>query len=926
MRIKDTLNLGKTNFPMRGNLPKMEPEWQKDWEENDIYQRRQKLNAGLPTFILHDGPPFANGNIHMGHAMNKISKDIVLRSKSMNGYRAPFVPGWDTHGLPIEQQLAKKGIHHKEMNIVEYRQMCRDFALGEIDKQRTDFKRLGVAADWDNPYITLQPEYEEQEIKVFAKMVERGLIYRGQKPVYWSPSSESTLAEAEVEYHDIKSPSLYVAFPVKDGKGVLDEDTLLAIWTTTPWTLPANEAVCVNPRFDYSVVLAPDGKKYVVAKERIEYLAEAFGWSEWEVLQDIKGQDLEYVVAKHPFYDRDSLVILGDHVTLDDGTGLVHTAPGLGNDDFNVGIKYNLDVLSPVDNQGRLTAEAPGFEGIFYDDANKMVTDLLQEKGLLLKLDFFTHSYPHDWRTKKPVIYRSTPQWFASIDPIRADILQQIKHVEFDPAWGQGRLYNMIKDRGDWVISRQRVWGVPLPIFYAENGEPIMTAETINHVAELFGKYGSDIWFEKSAKELLPDGFTHEGSPNGKFTKETDIMDVWFDSGSSHQAVLAARPELTFPADLYLEGSDQYRGWFNSSLITAVSVTGQAPYKKILSQGFTLDAKGHKMSKSLGNVIVPSDIERQFGAEIIRLWVASVDTSSDVPVSVDAFKQTSETYRKIRNTLRFMLANTADYDPKIDQIAYNDLGTVDQFIVVKLNKLIAKVLKAYDDFDFAEVSKVITSFIANEMSAFYLDFAKDILYIDAADALRRRQMQTVIYDVAVALTKLLTPILPHTMEQIWQELKEPEDYVQLAQMPKAQELVTSADILADWHEFMNFRDHVLKSLEAAREQKLIGKSMEAAVTIYPSQQLRQLLNKLNANVGQLLIVSQFEIVDQPLTDADQYDEVQIQVTPATGQVCARCRMIKADVGVDEQLPMMCQRCATIVRQNFPQVLAEGLEK
>lgn len=926
MKIKETLNLGKTDFPMRGNLPKMEPKWQADWEENQVYQRRQKLNADCPTFVLHDGPPFANGNIHMGHAMNKITKDFIVRYKSMSGFRAPYVPGWDTHGLPIEQQLTKQGVNRKEMTAAQYRQLCYDFAMKEVEKQRTDFKRLGVSGDWDNPYITLQPKYEAEEVRVFGKMVERGLIYRGKKPVYWSPSSESTLAEAEVEYHDIKSPSLYVAFPVKDGKGIVDDDAEFLVWTTTPWTLPANEAIAVNPRFDYSLIKLSTGKKYVVASDRIEYLAQTLGWDQWQVIREYKGSEFEYLVASHPFYDRDSVLILGDHVTLDEGTGLVHTAPGLGGDDFNVGMKYHLDVLSPVDGQGRLTDEAPGFEGVFYDDANKMVTKLLQEKQTLVKLDFFTHSYPHDWRTKKPVIFRSTPQWFASIDKMRDEILDQIDQLDFQPSWGKTRLYNMIKDRGDWVISRQRIWGVPLPIFYAENGDAIMTPETIEHVAQLFEKYGSNVWFERSAKELLPEGFSHPGSPNGQFTKETDIMDVWFDSGSSNQAVLKTRPDLHFPSDLYLEGSDQYRGWFNSSLITSVAVTGQAPYKKILSQGFTLDAKGRKMSKSLGNVIVPSDVERQFGAEIIRLWVASVDTSSDVPVSMDAFKQTSDAYRKIRNTLRFMLANTSDFDPQVDTVEYAKLSSVDQYILVKLDRLVAKVLANYDHYDFVDIIKQVNEFLINDMSAFYLDFAKDVVYIESKNSLARRQMQTVIYAATVKLTKLLTPILPHTMEQVWLQLKEPEDYAQLTQMPTVENYDNAEQILTDWQEFMDFRTDVLKSLENLRDQKLIGKSMEAAVTIYPKDHLRQLLTKLKINVGQLLIVSQFNISDQPLTQADEYDNVQVKVTPASGQVCERCRMTKEDVGQDKQLAMLCTRCAQIVRQDYPEAVVEGLEK
>ncbi|CAJ1191116.1 isoleucine--tRNA ligase [Companilactobacillus crustorum] len=926
MRVKDTLNLGKTKFPMRGNLPNKEAEWQKAWEDNKLYEQRQKLNEGKPTFELLDGPPFANGDIHMGHALNKISKDIIVRYKSMNGFRAPYVPGWDTHGLPIEQQLAKKGVKRKEMSLSDYRKLCYEFAQGEIKKQMAGFKRLGISADWDNPYITYQPEFEEEEVKVFGEMVDKGYIYRGKKPVYWSPSSESTLAEAEVEYKDVKSPSIFVAFKVRNGKDVIDSDASFIIWTTTPWTIPSNEAICVNPKFLYVEVNA-DGKKYVVAQERLSYVQEQLDWKNVEILKTVKGKDLEGLTATHPLYDRESPLILGNHVTLDDGTGLVHTAPGFGADDFVVGMKYKLPVFSPIDAQGRFTDEVPEYEGVFYDDANKMISERMKDNGSLLKLSFFTHSYPHDWRTKKPVIFRATPQWFASIDKFRQQILDEIEKIDFMPDWGKTRLYNMIRDRGDWVISRQRAWGVPLPIFYAENGDPIMTKETIDHVAELFGKYGSNVWAERDAKDLLPDGFTYPGSPNGKFTKETDILDVWFDSGTAHAGVAKKRDNLKFPADLILEGSDQYRGWFNSMLVTSVAAFGVAPYKAILSQGFTLDKNGVKMSKSLGNVIAPSDIERQFGAEIIRLWVASVDSSSDVSVSVDSFKQVSETYRKIRNTIRFMLANTTDFDPKTNAVAYADLRPEDKYVVVKLNDLVKDVLADYDKYDFADVAKSVVSFIVNEMSTFYLDFAKDVVYIDAEDSHARRSMQTVIYSVAVKLAKLLTPILPHTMEQVWEYLKEPEDYIQLAEMPKVEEIADQAEIEKDWSVFMDFRDNVLKSLEVARSNKLIGKSLEAKVTIHPNAELKAVLDKIDSNFGQLLIVSQFEISDQELPEtADKYELASVLVEKAEGKVCQRCRMIKTDVGSDSNYPTFCARCAKIVSEEYPQTMTDGFDE
>jgi isoleucyl-tRNA synthetase len=927
VKVKETLNLSKTDFPMRAGLPNREPKWQADWEENHVYQQRQKLNEGKPSFILHDGPPFANGNIHMGHALNKISKDIIVRFKSMNGYYASYVPGWDTHGLPIEQQLAKKGVHRKEMDMVAYRQLCRDFALKEIDKQRTDFKRLGVSGDWDHPYITLQKEFEAEEIRVFGKMAEKGYIYHGLKPVYWSWSSESTLAEAEIEYKDVKSPSIYVAFPVKDGKGIVDQDAEFIIWTTTPWTIPSNQGIAVNPRFNYVEVQVAD-RKFVVAEDMLSKVAEDLEWSDPKVLKQFTGKDMDRMVAKHPLYDRDSLVINADHVTLDAGTGLVHTAPGHGEDDYKAGIKYGLPVVSVLDEHGVMNENAPGFTGVFYDKANPMVTKALEEKGALLKLSFFTHSYPHDWRTKKPVVFRATTQWFASIDAFRQQILDQIEKVNFKPSWGKTRLYNMIRDRGDWVISRQRAWGVPLPIFYAEDKTPILEKETIDHVADLFAKYGSNVWFERDAKDLLPEGYTNEHSPNGEFTKETDIMDVWFDSGSSHQAVLAARPELSFPADLYLEGSDQYRGWFNSSLITSVATTGVAPYKGILSQGFTLDSKGQKMSKSLGNTIVPDTVEKQYGAEIIRLWVSTVDSSSDVRVSMDNFAQISEAYRKIRNTMRFMLANTGDYDNSKNAVAYADLGSVDQYILVRLNDVVAEALAAYDQYDFSDVEKTISNFLVNDMSAFYLDFAKDVVYIEAADDIKRRRMQTVMYQVLVTLTKLLTPILPHTAEEIWPYLQQAEQYAYLSDMPKAQNLANADQLRTQWSDFMKFRSEVQKALEEARNAKVIGKSMQASVTVYPTADLADKLNGLNANIMQLLIVSGFKLEaagTKAPAGAAEFADGAIVVEHAAGDVCERCRMTTTDVGDDAQFPMLCARCSAIVRANYPEAVAEGLE-
>ena len=670
-----------------------------------------------------------------------------------------------------------------------------------------------------------------------------------------------------------------------------------------------------------------DGRKFVIAKDLLTTVKEAIGWEEVEVLREFSGEKLDRMTAQHPFYDRTSLVMLGDHVTLDAGTGLVHTAPGHGEDDYIVSRKYDLPVISPVDSRGVFTDEAPGFEGIFYDKANPMITELLEEKGALLKLDFFTHSYPHDWRTKKPVIYRATPQWFASISKFRQDILDEVEKVDWLIPWGKTRLYNMIRDRGDWVISRQRAWGVPLPIFYAENGEAIITPETIEHVANLFAEHGSNIWFMREAKELLPAGFTHPGSPNGEFTKETDIMDVWFDSGSSHEGVLREREELTFPADMYLEGSDQYRGWFNSSITTSVAINGVAPYKSIISQGMVLDGEGRKMSKSLGNTILPEKVINQMGADILRLWVSSVDAEADVRVSMDILNQVSEVYRKIRNTMRFLLANTSDFNPAEHTVAYADLRSVDKYMTVRLNQVIQEIREnGYEKYNFMHIYRTVMNFLTVDLSSFYLDFAKDVVYIEAENDYQRRCMQTVFYQTLVSLTKLLTPIIPHTAEEIWSFLQEEEEYVQLAEFPGYETFTNEEELMDTWAAFMDFRDNVLKALEEARHSKLIGKSLEAKVTVYPNEQIRQLMTAVDADIAQLLIVSDFEVSKQVApSEAVQFEDMAILVEKAEGETCDRCRSVRQDVGSDEKLPTLCGRCAHIVEENYPEAVAEGFE-
>ena len=930
MKYKETLNLGKTDFPMRGSLPKTEPVRQEKWYDANLYQQRLTQNEQKPHFNLHDGPPYANGNIHLGHALNKISKDIIVRYKNMAGFYAPYVPGWDTHGLPIEQQLTKAGHDRKSMPKAAWRDLAKAFALEQVDKQRHDFKRLGIMADWENPYVTLQPEFEAAQVRVFGEMAGKGYIFKGSKPVYWSWSSESALAEAEIEYHDIDSTSLYYANRVKDGKGILDAETYLVVWTTTPFTVTASRGITLGPDMDYAVV-QPEGetRKFVVATGRLEAIAPKFGWDKYEVLATYKGQELDRITAYHPWdEDVEELVMNADHVTLDSGTGLVHTAPGFGEDDFNVGKTYGLEVAVTVDEKGYMTKNAGAdFEGQFYDDVVGLVINKLSEANVFLAKEKITHSYPFDWRTKKPIIWRAVPQWFASVQKFRQNILNELDNVNFYPDWGKKRLYNMIRDRGDWVISRQRVWGVPLPIFYAEDQTPILDQTIINHVADLFAKHGSNYWFEHDATELLPEGYTNEHSPNGRFTKEEDIMDVWFDSGSSWAGVMNTRPQLDYPADLYLEGSDQYRGWFNSSLITSVAATGHAPYRNVLSQGFTLDGNGNKMSKSLGNTISPLDVADQMGIEILRLWTISVDTSQDMPVSNEILKQVSESYRKLRNTLRFLMANTSDFNYATDAVAFADRAGHDQYFSVLLNDFVKDVRGYYDNYQFNDIFKRMINFVNVDLSAFYLDIAKDVVYVEAPTGHARRSMQTVFYEALLALTKLMLPILPHTAEEVWEYLpNETAGFAYLSEMPEVQDLGDTTQLLTNWAAFMTMRDAVNKALEEARTAELIGKNAEAALTLYVTPEQAQLLTDLNADVRLLLMVSQLHVEDVAQAgEAKDYDGLRIVVAHAAGGVSPRDRMYHEDLGADPDFPELSKHEAEIIREFYPEALTEGFE-
>ena len=909
VELKDTLLMPKTKFPMRGNLPNKEPEFLKRWEEMDLYRKVLEKNAGKPSYVLHDGPPYANGNIHIGHALNKILKDFIVKYKNMNGFVSNYVPGWDTHGLPIEQVLVNNGVDRKSMPATKFRNKCKDYALKQVDKQRADFKKLGVIGDWENPYLTLDPKFEAEQIRVFGKMVDKGYIYKGLKPIYWSPSSESALAEAEIEYRDHTSPSIYVGFELVSEDGVVEKGTKFVIWTTTPWTLPANLGIAVHPDFEYQEVKV-NGENYLLAKERVNFLAEQFGWENFELGKTVLGKELEYLLCQHPFLDRTSTVILADYVTLDSGTGLVHTAPGHGVDDFIVGQgKYKLGVLSPVDNQGNLTEEAGQFAGQFVFDANKNIIAHLAETGALLKQENITHSYPHDWRRKKPIIFRSTPQWFCSIDAFRSELLDAVDRTKFYSEWGKPRLYNMIRDRGDWVISRQRVWGVPIPVFYAENGEAILDNTLIEHVAKIFEVEGSNVWFYKDAKELLPEGYTHLGSPNGEFTKEMDIMDVWFDSGTSHQGCCALRDDLTYPADLYLEGSDQYRGWFNSSLITSVAISGEAPYKELVSAGFVMDGNGNKMSKSLGNVISPNDVGKQLGAEIIRLWSASVDYTQDVRISNDILKQVSETYRKIRNTFRFLLGNlfNGSFDNRTDLLSYDELEELDKYMVLKFEKVVAKVLDYYENYQFNSITTELINFFNVELSSFYLDYGKDILYIEAEKSHKRLSMLTVLYTVLSKSVRLLAPILSFTAEEVYDNMPyEDAESVHLTDFP-AKNLIDDAALEAKWDKLLEVRDDVNKALEESRNEKVIGKSLEAAVEIYSNDsEVVELLNSVD-NLHQLFIVSSVEVKEN---DGVTYDLATVKVTKAEGHRCERCWNIVEEVNEEG----LCPRCASILNK------------
>lgn len=906
MDYKDTLHMPKTGFEMRGNLTKKEPKYQQRWKEDQLYDKMLARHENAKPFVLHDGPPYANGDIHLGHALNKILKDVINKSKYMEGYKVPYIPGWDTHGLPIETAVTKLGFDRKKMGIAEFRKVCYDYAMEQVEKQKAGFLALGSIGDYEHPYITLTKDFEAEQIKIFGKMAMEGLIYKGLKPVYWSPSSESALAEAEVEYKDIKSPTIFVKFKVKDGKGILDNDVNFVIWTTTPWTIPGNKAIALHPNMEYALVDTDHGK-LIVLNELVEDLMPKFDVDRYEVVKTFKGKELEHITTVHPLYpEKESLVVLADYVTADAGTGCVHTAPAFGVDDFNTGMRYGLEMDVNVDEQGKLMeSTGEGLEGLYVEDANKVVTQKLDDLGALLNLTFITHSYPHDWRTKKPIIFRATTQWFASIDKIRDVLLEQIHSISWVPAWGEGRMHNMIADRGDWCISRQRAWGVPIPIFYGEDDTPIMDQQVFNHVAELFAQYGSNIWFEKDAKDLLPEGYTNEHSPNGEFKKETDTMDVWFDSGSSHTGAMIARG-LGYPADLYFEGSDQYRGWFNSSLIVGTAVYGQTPYKQVLSHGFVMDEKGVKMSKSQWNSVAPSEITKKFGADILRLWATSVDYQADCSMGQNILKQVAENYRKVRNTFRFLMANLDNNTfTKEDLLPTNELSLLNQYVLVKLNKIVDECIKAYDEYRFADVVSMLTNFMTNELSAYYLDYTKDILYILREDDPARRQVQTVLYLCLDVLTRLWAPILCHTAEEINDFMHFDKESIHLSEFVKVDLDVNGDELVEEMNKLLAVRKDVLKALEIARADGLIKKSLEASLKLHVNEETKDLFDRLISDPAQWLIVSRVEFVNGPL---QAYEVCEVEVERAKGHVCPRCWNYTESDHKDG----LCDRCAQIL--------------
>jgi len=924
-----TLNLPQTDFSMRANLTQKEPEMLEKWKGMDLYNEIQKKNAGKPKFVLHDGPPFSNGNIHMGTALNKILKDMIIKNKSMTGYSSPFIPGWDNHGMPIESAIIKQNkLDRKKMSIAEFRDACMDFAQRYVDIQLGSFVRLGVLGDWEHPYKTMSFDFEAREVKVFGEMFKKGYIYKGLKPVYWCPIDETALAEAEIEYKEDKCTSVFVKFKLAADKGLLDgvcdkEKVSFVIWTTTIWTLPGNLAIAVHPRESYVLVKA-NGEYLVVAKDLCESVMAAGGISEFETIKEFSGQDLEFMEAYHPFLDRKSVVINADYVTMDSGTGCVHIAPGFGADDYNACKKYGIDIIVPVDDKGYQTELAGKYAGMHYSESNTAIFNDMKESGALFAFEEIVHTYPHCWRCKNPIIFRATPQWFCSVKEFKNAASKACEDVTWMPAWGKDRIQQMIEDRADWCISRQRHWGLPIPVFYCDDcKKPVCTDETISKVSEIFAKEGSNAWYKKEAAELIPEGFVCPHCGGKHFTKETDTLDGWFDSGSSHFAVLENSEEMSWPCDLYLEGADQYRGWFQSSLLCAVGAKDAgAPYKAVLTHGWVVDGEGKAMHKSLGNSIYPEDMIKKYGADLVRLWAASSDYRVDVRASENIFKQLCEAYRKIRNTARIILANLGkredDFDPDRDLIAPENMTDIDKWAISEFNKLVAVCRKAYDEYEFHIVCHEVNNFCTVTMSKLYIDITKDRLYVEAKDSYERRSTQSALYFILDALTKLIAPVLSFTADEIWlsmpHTLKDDARNVFLNDMPSYDEALTFTEINEHYNKLFDLRDHVMKALEIARADKMIGKSLDAEIVIYAKGESKALLESFGGELASLFIVSGAEISDAEVPAqayTDEASDISVLVKQASGTKCDRCWSFVEKTYADED-GVICERCKNVL--------------
>ncbi len=922
MEYKETLNLPQTKFPMRGNLPQREPDTIARWRKEKIYEQILERHQDDPPFVLHDGPPYANGHLHIGHALNKILKDIIIKAKSMSGRLCHYVPGWDCHGLPIEHQVDKDlGKKKATMSQVEIRRACRRYAEKFVAIQRDEFERFGVFGEWERPYLTMNYPYEGAIVRSLSRFVANGTLVKSKKPIYWCAPCATALAEAEVEYEDESSPSIYVKFTLTDNLGdkypFLDnQEVALVIWTTTPWTIPANLAVCLNPNFDYVALKTAVGILIVAAGLKDTFVSET-GLKDVEVLGSIVAAELENLSCQHPLYERKSRVILGEHVTLEAGTGCVHTAPGHGQEDYEVGLRYNLEVYAPVDDNGCFTDEVEFFAGQFVFKANPDVIGKLKEFGKLIAEKPLSHSYPHCWRCKKPIIFRSTEQWFISMEKagLRQQALTEINKVQWVPSWGRERIYGMIENRPDWCVSRQRIWGVPITVFHCEKcGRVIADEKIMLKIADLFTEYGADIWFEREAACFLPEGFTCENCGGSEFAKEGDILDVWFDSGVSFAAVLQNRDYLGgVPADLYLEGSDQHRGWFHSSLLAAVGITGRAPYKSVLTHGFVVDGKGKKMSKSSGNVVAPEKIIKRYGAEILRLWVAAQDYRDDVRISDEILSRLVEAYRRIRNTFRFLLGNLSDFNPTTDKVAFNELQEIDRYILHELQKLQQRVLKAYDDYEFHIIYHAIHNFCAVTLSSFYLEVGKDRLYTLRAAHPVRRATQTTLYAVLDTMVRLCAPILAFTADEIWQYMPEskPGESVHLYEFLTLPPEYENPELAMIWAEILELRRLVLKELEEARQQKIIGNSLEARVEIKARDRSLELLNNYREQLADIFIVSQVALSEMSAqeTGSDDSPDLVISIKPALGDKCNRCWCYSEELtAAAAEFPGICPKC------------------